>query len=554
MEPLLRCINLSKTFGALPVLRQVSFEVAPGEVVGLAGRSGTGKSVLAMLLAGIDVPTEGDLYVNGQRLRWPVNARAAGIAVIHQQPELAERLDITANIFLGDELGWPSAGSWLKVPSRRRMEQRAAQILEQLDVHFVSLREKVANLSSEQRQMIAIARALVRPARLIVVDEPTLPLSYGFQQKLLDLIRAWQQQGTAVIFASNNLDHLFAVVDRIVVLREGRRVADFRTDTTGREEVVSALVGTTDRQQLTPIIWALDSYYRAREQAEKLGHHQTLLEQNLAAQDSLNRQLIDQLAEQVSALDRANLALQDAQRRLLTEREQERKALARELHDQVIQDLLSVNYQLEEIEVEAEQSAQADELAEVRTSIRALVNDVRRICGNLRPPTIDSLGLGAALQSYVRDWSSRIGVAVALDLDAQLGRLPEAIELSIFRIIQEGLSNVRKHAHATAVQIRLNHTSPRTLMISIADNGCGLPNGFDLSALGGAGHYGLLGISERVALLEGRLYLQNQASGGLVLQVEIPHPRVDVRAGASVVVETTRRTASTSDAPASPLA
>jgi signal transduction histidine kinase len=529
MEPLLRCINVSKSFGALPVLRQLSFDVAPGEIVGLAGRSGAGKSVLAMLLAGIEVPTDGDVYFDGHRLRWPLKARAAGIAVIHQQAELAERLDITANIFLGDELGWPSAGSWLKVPNRRRMEQRATEILDQLDVHFVSLREKVFNLSSEQRQIIAIARALVRPARLIVIDEPTMPLSYGLQQKLLELIRAWQQRGAAVIFASNNLDHLFAAVDRIVVLREGRNVAEFRTDTTGREEVVSALVGTTDRQQLTPIIWALDSYYRAREQAEKLGHHQTLLEQNLAAQDSLNRQLIDQLAEQVSALDRANLALQDAQRRLLTEREQERKALARELHDQVIQDLLSVNYQLEEIEADADQPAEADELAEARSTIRALVDDVRRICGNLRPPTIDSLGLGAALQSYVRDWSSRTGIAVTLDLDSQLGRLPEAIELSIFRIMQEGLSNVRKHARASSVQIRLNHTSPRALMISIADNGRGLPPGFDLAGLAAKGHYGMLGISERVALLEGRLRVQNQASGGLLLQAEIPHPRVEVR-------------------------
>jgi signal transduction histidine kinase len=87
---------------------------------------------------------------------------------------------------------------------------------------------------------------------------------------------------------------------------------------------------------------------------------------------------------------------------------------------------------------------------------------------------------------------------------------------------------VRKHARATAVEIRLNHTSPRALMISIADNGCGLPNGFDLSALAVEGHYGMLGISERVALLEGRLSLQNQSSGGLLLQVEIPHSRVEV--------------------------
>lgn len=527
MEPILRCINLSKSFGALPVLRQVSFTVNPGEVVGLAGRSGSGKSVLAMLLAGVERPTEGDLYIGGHRLRWPINARAAGVAVIHQRPELADRLDIAANVFLGNELGWPPGGRWLRVPNRRRMDERAAEILDQLDVRFTTLREKVSNLSSEQRQMIAIARALVRPARLVVVDEPTMPLSYGHQQSLLDLIRQWQQQGVAVIFASNNLDQLFAVADRIVVLRQGHCVADYRTDTTGREEVVSALVGTTDRQQLTPIMWALDSYYRAREQAEKLGHQQTLLEQNLAVQDSLNRQLIDKLAEQVSALDRANLALQDAQRRLLTEREQERKSLARELHDQVIQDLLSINYQLEEIEAEAAEVAEADELAEVRTSIRALVDDVRRICGNLRPPTIDSLGLGAALQSYTRDWSARTGVSIALDLDTRLGRLPEAIELSIFRIVQEGLSNVRKHARASAVQISLKHTSPRTLLIAIADNGRGLPGGFGLDGLAADGHYGLLGISERVALLEGRLHMQNQASGGALLQAEIPHPRVD---------------------------
>ncbi|HEX9370933.1 MAG TPA: ATP-binding cassette domain-containing protein [Roseiflexaceae bacterium] len=529
MEPILRCINLSKSFGSLPVLRQVSFEIAPGEVVGLAGRSGAGKSVLAEILTGVETPSEGDLYVAGRRMIWPFRARSAGVAVIRQQPELSERLDITTNIFLGDELGWPAAGGWLRTPSRRRMDQRAAEVLAQLDTRFGSLREKVANLSSEQRQLVAIARALLRPARLVVVDEPTQQLSYAYQQRLLALIRSWQRAGAAVLFSSNNLDHLFAVSDRIVVLRQGRCVADLRVDLAGREDVVAALVGMADRQQLTPIIWALDSYYRAREQTEKLGHQQTLLEQNLAAQDSLNRQLIDQLAVQVSALDSANLALQDAQRRLLTEREQERKSLARELHDQVIQDLLSVNYELEEIEAEAAERNLADEVADVRASIRALVDDVRRICGNLRPPTIDSLGLGAALQSYTRDWSARTGVAATLDLDDRLGRLPEPIELSIFRIVQEGLSNVRKHARATAVRIQLRHTSPRALMISIADNGRGLPAGFDLGALAAEGHYGLLGIGERVALLEGRLHVQNGGGRGVLLQVEIPHPRVDTR-------------------------
>ena len=527
MDSILRCINLSKSFGSLAVLRHLSFDVAPGEVVGLAGRSGVGKSVLSTILAGVETPSEGDVYVAGRRMVWPFHARSAGIAVIRQQPILAERFDITTNIFLGEELGWPRLGHWLRVPNRRQMDQRAAEVLAQLDTRFPSLREKVANLSSEQRQVVAIARSLVWPVKLVVVDEPTQQLSYAYQQRLLTLIRDLQREGIAVLFSSNNLDHLFAVSDRIVVLREGRSVADLRVDSAGREDVVAALVGMTDRQHLTPIIWALDSYYRAREQAEKLGHQQTLLEQNLAAQDSLNRQLIDQLAVQVSALDSANVALQDAQRRLLTEREQERKSLARELHDQVIQDLLSVNYQIEEIEADIIEREQADDLADVRDNIRALVDDVRRICGILRPPTIDSLGLGAALQSHTRDWSSRSGIKVNLELDDQLGRLPEAIELSIFRIVQEGLSNVRKHARASEVRIWLRHSSPRTLMLTIADNGIGLPRGFGLAALASEGHYGLLGISERVALLEGRLHVQNQSSGGAIMEAEIPHPRVE---------------------------
>ncbi len=527
MEALLRAINLSKSFGTFSAVQGVSLEVYPGEAVGLAGESGSGKSALSMLLAGFYEPNEGDIYLEGRRLRCPFRARALGIEVIHQKPDLAEHLDISSNVFLGSEIGWPFVGRWLKVPNRRRMDREATRILERLDVRFSSLHEKVSNLSSEQRQMIAIARAMTHPARLIILDDPTLLLSYPYQQKLLSLIQTWQQQGTAVLFSSNNLDHLLAVTDRILILRQGRLVAEHRTDEADREEIVAAMVGTTDRQQLTPIIWALDSYYRAREQAEKLRHSQALLERDLAAQDTLNRQLIDQLAEQINALDSANVALQDAQRRLLTELEQERKYLAREIHDQAIQDLLSVNYQLEGIGAdESVTSELKGELTDIRNSVRVLVDDLRHICGNLRPPTIDSLGLGAALQSYTHDWAKRTGVSMTLDLDANLGRLPEAIELSIFRIVQEGLSNVRKHAHASAVQVCLKHTSPRSLMISIADNGQGLADDFDLSALLAEGHYGLLGISERVALLGGRLKLQNQASGGLLIQAEIQHPRV----------------------------
>lgn len=527
MEPLLRAINLSKSFGTLSVVQHVSLEIYPGEVVGLAGQSGAGKSALAMLLAGLYVPNEGDLYFATQRLRWPFSGRALGIEVIHQQPELAEELDISSNVFLGNEIGWSLAGKWLKVPNRRRMDREAERILSQLGMHFGSLHEKVSNLSGEQRQVIAIARVMTHPCQLIIIDDPALLLSYPYQQRLLSLIQIWQMQGTAVLFGSDNLDHLMAVTDRIIVLRHGQYIAEYRTDEANREEILAAMVGTADRQQLTPITWALDSYYRAREQAEKLHQQQALLERDLGAQDTLNRQLIDQLADQIDALDSANMALQNAQRRLLTELEQERKRLAREIHDQVIQDMLGVNYQLEEIEAdEAVTLTLKNELAGIRSSIRELVDDLRHICGNLRPPTIDSLGLGSALQSYTHDWTKRTGIPATLALDPHLGRLPETIELSLFRIVQEALNNVRKHASASSVEICLEHTSPRTLMLYISDNGRGLAQDFDLSTLSSKGHYGLLGISERVALLGGRSRFQNQPHGGMLVQVEIPHPRV----------------------------
>ncbi|MCB9433737.1 MAG: ATP-binding cassette domain-containing protein [Ardenticatenaceae bacterium] len=530
MTPLLEINRISKKMGNLTALRRVSLTVAPQEVVGVADRGEVGKMALFRILGGALAPDKGEVALNGRWLQWPFHAQPLGINMLYPEPALVDGLDVTSNIFLGNELGWPILDNWLRVPNQRRMDEEAQKLLASLDVRLPSLRLKAANLSNEQRQLVAIAQLLVRPSKLIMVDNPGRVLSHPYQEKLLGLIREWQQRETAVLFSSNNLDHLFAVADRIIVLRQGNLVANLRTDETSREEVVAALVGTDDRQQHTPVLWALDSYYRARKQAETLQHNQMLLQRDLAAQDSLNRQLLNQLSDQVKALDSANNALQDAQRRLLTEREEERKYLARELHDQIMQDLLSLNYQLEEIEDKAAQSLEIiDDVVDIRSSIRELVEELRRVCGNLRPPTIDSLGLGAALQSLTRNWSERTGIVVDLTLDANFGRLPEPIELSIFRIVQEGLNNIWKHANATQVQISLTHTSPRLLLISIADNGTGLTEPSDLASLSNAGHYGLLGISERVALMGGRLNFHNQRSSGLLLQVEIPHPRFEKR-------------------------
>lgn len=529
MRSLLSVQELSKSFGTLPVIRQVSFEVQPGEVVGLTGSIGSGKSVLAMMIAGMYQSDEGSIFIDGKPLNWPFSAQSKGIGVVYQKPILNEQYDVVSNVFLGNEIGWPKNFGWFKVLDDSKMDYETRQILAQLGVKLKSLHEKVSNLSGMQRQLISIARVLTHSLKLVIVDEPNLLLSYPYQQRLLDLIRHWQEARVGVLFSSSNLDDLFAVTDRIVVLKQGRIAADLHTDETTREAITSILFGVTEDQQSTnTAIWDFDSYDRIRDYREKLRQYQMLLGNDLAAEPTLSRQLAEQLAEQVQVLDQTNLILIEAQRRLIAEREQERKHVARELHDQVIQDLLSINYELEGMETEEDiPPALASDLSVVRQGIRELVVSLRRICGDLRPPTIDSLGLGAALKSYTRDWSQRTSIHVDMQLDENLGRLPEATELSVFRIVQEGLNNVWRHAKASNVQIVLEHTTPRMLAMSIQDDGKGLEKDFDINALSENGHYGLIGISERVALLGGRFRLQDTPSGGAQLFVEIPHPRID---------------------------
>lgn len=526
-DSLLRVVNLSKHFGSLAALEAVTFSLAPGEIVGLVGRRGSGKSTLLHLLAGLYPPSTGEIFFDGLAVNFagPHQARQLGIHSVHQNPLLAERLDVIHNVFLGQEIGWPFASGF---PNWGLMTRRATAVLADFDVPPALLREKTGGLSDEQRQVVAIARVLCRPARLLLVDDPLAALSFHRQSKLLERIKELAAQGVSLIISSDNLKHLFAVTDRILVLYEGRPAADRRTADSTPREIVELIVGATSREQVTPVIWALESFHVAQQQTEELRRAQAALRENLEAQDSLNRQLVERLRDQVAALDQLNVALQAAQRRLMTEREEERKAVARELHDQVIQDLLSFNYRLEGIENDGQTATLREELAATRAGIRQVVSDLRQLCGDLRPPTIDSHGLTAAIRSFAQEWADRNGVMLTLEIDPQLGRLPEAIELSVFRIVQEGLNNIRKHAAATQVWLRLQRTAGAGLFVRLTDNGRGLAEPIDLASLSAHKHFGLLGISERVALLGGTMQIESPPGGGVVLRVEIPSPSPSV--------------------------
>lgn len=521
-EPLLQLVQISKQFGTLVALRDVSLQVSRGEVVGLVGRHGAGKSTLLQLIGGLYPPTSGAMIFGHEavRLTTPAQALRLGISLIHQTPLLADSLDVTANLSLGREVSSPRV---LGLPDDVSTARRARDLLEELNAANL-LQVKVSNLSDEQRQLVAIVRGLCAPSRLLLVDDALSVLSYDRQVRLWDRIRQLARSGAAVIIASDNLKHLFAITQRIVVLYEGHVSADRLTSDCTPREIVECIVGSTRHDQVTPIIWALESYHQVQRQTEELYRTQAMLRQSLEQQDTLNQQLLERLRRQVEVLDQLNVALQAAQLRLMTEREEERKFLARELHDQVIQDLLSFNYRLEDIESEIDDEDQQQELAAVRQSVRTVVAELRQLCSDLRPPTIDAHGLTAAIRSLAEEWAERNNVQLELSIDPRLGRLPEALELSIFRIVQEGLNNIHKHALARHASLRVERTPTASILVRLTDDGQGLPKPIDLAELSASKHFGLLGISERVALSGGTMQVQSLAEGGTILQVEIPSP------------------------------
>ena len=520
---LLQTTALSKRYGTVAALEGVDFKICAGEIVGLVGRRGSGKSTFLNLLGGLQFPSDGQIWVEGREahLTTPQHAQRLGIQLIHQKPVLLEKFSVLRYLMLGRESGWFAR---LGFPNWGEMAQQAQSILTDFEMPPEILNEEISNLSDEQRQIVAITGVLCSTARLLMLDDSFAALSYPRQQMLLERLKKLASEGAAILISSDNLKHLFAVTDRILVLYEGRVIADRRTSDSTQREVVELMVGASRYDQVTPIIWALESYHLAQQQAEELGQAQAALRENLAAQDSLNQQLVERLREQLIALDQLNVALQATHRRLITEREQERKHLARELHDQAIQDLLSFNYRLEEVESHTRDAALHQELAAIRGGIRQVVSDLRDVCSNLRPPTIDSHGLVSAIRSFAQAWAEQTNVHLQLSIDPKLGRLPEAIELSIFRIVQEGLNNIKRHAKAKHVELVVERTPTASLLIRLADDGQGLAQPLDLLSLSTHKHYGLLSISERVALLNGMMQIDSPAAGGVILRIEIPTP------------------------------
>ena len=191
MEPMLSVKNLTKRFGGLTAVNQVSMDVHPGEVVGLVGDNGAGKSTLIKMVSGVYQPNDGEIFFEGKRVNIskPSDAREMGIETIYQDLALAGNLDVGANIFLGREHKRTYLGGLVHVLDDRFMQGESGKLLVDLDVHIPSLRQKIDKLSGGQRQAVAIARAIYWNARLMIMDEPTNNLGVAQQGEVLALIR-----------------------------------------------------------------------------------------------------------------------------------------------------------------------------------------------------------------------------------------------------------------------------------------------------------------------------------------------------------------------------
>ena len=242
--PILELRGISKHYGGVTALADVSIDVHRGEVVALVGDNGAGKSTLIKIIAGIVAPTTGEFFHDGQpaKLSTPQDAAALGLQTVYQDLALCDNLDTVQNLFLGRELhNRIFAGRRLR---RADMEHRARQVLADLGVTTLrDLMVPVGSLSGGQRQAVAICRSVLWEPSVVLLDEPTAALGVAQRQQVLSLIERPRDHNIGVILVSHDLGDVVQVADRVVVLRLGRKVAEYLRGSYRRDQLVAAITG-----------------------------------------------------------------------------------------------------------------------------------------------------------------------------------------------------------------------------------------------------------------------------------------------------------------------
>ena len=239
--------NIGKRFGGVIALDKVDLTIHSGEVIGLVGDNGAGKSTLIKILSGAYSPDQGEVFFRGTpvQIRNPREAKELGIETVYQDLALVNTLDVPGNIFLGREIIRFGMGP-VRVLDKPQMSRQAQEILDRLGISLSALGTEVGLLSGGQRQSVAISRAIFTEPKLLILDEPTAALAVREVEHVLELMRNLRAQKIGLIFISHVLQEVFAVADRIVVLRKGQKVADLLTEETSIDAVVNFMIGQLD--------------------------------------------------------------------------------------------------------------------------------------------------------------------------------------------------------------------------------------------------------------------------------------------------------------------
>lgn len=242
----MQAIGLTKRFGHVVAMQGADFELARGEILAVVGDNGAGKSTLIKALAGALIPESGQIYIDGEAVRFasPLAARLAGIETVYQELALAAQLDIAQNLFLGREVRKPGVlGSLLRQLDKKRMRQQAAAQMHNLGIQVQSIRQAIETLSGGQRQAVALARAAAWGRKIVILDEPTAALGVRETHQALDLIGRVRERGLSVVLISHSMPEVFIIADRIHIHRLGRRAAIVSAKTTAMSDVVAVMTG-----------------------------------------------------------------------------------------------------------------------------------------------------------------------------------------------------------------------------------------------------------------------------------------------------------------------
>jgi ABC-type sugar transport system ATPase subunit len=235
--------NISKRFGRVQAIADITLQLERGEILALVGDNGAGKSTLIKVIAGALKKDSGEILLDGRKVEFesPMHAKTLGIEVVYQDLSLINYLNVYQNLFLGREL-MKGIGP-LKVLDQRRMEQQAVEKLRALGVKVKSCREWVSRLSGGQRQSVAVAKAASFGKKIVILDEPTAALGVEEAHHVLEIVRELKKKGASIIIITHNMEHAFSVADRFLVIRLGSVVGVRRKSETNIDEIVKMITG-----------------------------------------------------------------------------------------------------------------------------------------------------------------------------------------------------------------------------------------------------------------------------------------------------------------------